>query len=53
MMLGNLAYTPKQVIANAVQLFMAAHLFATREFETWDAVVIKTYPALKSFFHEA
>ncbi len=32
---------------------MAARLFPTQEFETWDAVMLKTYPALKSFFHEA
>jgi hypothetical protein len=53
MMLGNLAYTPKQVIANAVPVLMASKMFPTREFETWDAIANKTYPALKTFFHDA
>jgi hypothetical protein len=53
MTLGNIAYTHEQVIANAVRIFMAARLFPTWEFETWDAVTLKTYPALKTFFHKA
>ena len=53
MTLGNLPYTTEQVIANAVRVLMASKQFPTRDFETWDATTPKTYPALKTFFHEA
>ncbi len=43
MTLGNLPYTTKQIIANAVRILMASKMFPTRD----------TYPALKTFFHEA
>jgi hypothetical protein len=53
MALGNLPYTTEQIIANAVRILMASKQFPTRNFETLDAITPKTYPALKSFFHEA
>ena len=53
MMLGNLPYTTEQIIANAVCVLMALKMFPTRDFETWEAITPKTYPALKNFFHEA
>ncbi len=53
MTLGNLPYTPAQVIANAPRLLMASTIFPNREFEMWDAMKVKTYPALKTFIHEA
>ena len=53
MTLGNLPYTTEQIVANAVRVFMASKMFPSREFEAWDATLIKTYPALKTFFHDA
>ncbi len=53
MTLGNLPYTTEQIIANAVRVLMASKQFPTRNFKTWDAITPKTYPALKTFFHEA
>ncbi len=50
MTLGNLANTHEQVIANAVRIFMAAGLFPTREFETWDAVTLKNVPCPQDVF---
>ena len=53
MTLGNLPYTTEQIIANAVRILMASKMFPTRDHEAWDAITPKTYPALKTFFHEA
>jgi hypothetical protein len=53
MTLGNLAYIPEQVVANAVRVLMTSKMFPTCEFETWDQVPNKTYPDLKTFFHDA
>ena len=53
MTLGNLPYTTEQIIANAVRVLMASKMFPTRDFETWESIMPKTYPALKTFFHEA
>jgi hypothetical protein len=53
MTLGNLPYTTEQIIANAVRVLMASKMFPSREYESWDASPIKTYPALKTFFHDA
>jgi hypothetical protein len=50
MTLGNLAYAPEQVIANAIRVLMASKMFLTREFETWDATANKTYPAYSANF---
>jgi hypothetical protein len=46
-------YTTEQIIANAVRILMASKMFPTRDFEAWDVITPKTYPALKTFFHEA
>jgi hypothetical protein len=46
-------YTPKQIISNAVRLLMATGIFPLKEFNTWEALPIKTYPILKTFVHEA
>jgi hypothetical protein len=47
------SYTPKQIISNAVRLLMASGIFPLKEFDTWEALPIKTYPILKTFLHEA
>ncbi len=46
-------YTPKQIISKAVRLLMASGIFPLKEFDTWEASPIKTYPILKTFVHEA
>jgi hypothetical protein len=46
-------YTPTQIINNAVRLLQQSGIFPLKEFDTWDATTIKTYPALKTFIHEA
>jgi hypothetical protein len=46
-------YTPTQIINNAVCLLQQSGIFPLKEFDTWDAITIKTYPALKNFIHEA
>ena len=46
-------YTPTQIINNAVRLLQQSGIFPLKEFDTWDATTIKTYPALKMFIHEA
>jgi hypothetical protein len=53
MTLGKLPYTPEQVIANALRLLMALQIFPTREFDMWENMAVKMYPALKTFIHEA
>jgi hypothetical protein len=44
-------YTLKQIISNAVRLLMALGIFPLKEFDTWEALPIKTYPILKTFVH--
>ncbi len=46
-------YTPKQIIGNAVQLLMQSGIFPSKEFGTWGAMPVKSYPMLKTFIHEA
>ena len=53
MTLGNLPYTTEQIIANAVCILMSSKMVPTRDFEAWDAITLKTYLALKTYFHEA
>jgi hypothetical protein len=45
-------YTPKQIISNAVRLLMTSGIFPLKEFDTWEALPIKTYPILKTFVHK-
>jgi hypothetical protein len=46
-------YSPTQIINNAVRLLQQLGVFSLKEFNTWDAITPKTYPALKTFIHEA
>jgi hypothetical protein len=46
-------YTPKQIIGNVVRLLMQSGIFPLKEFDTWEATVVKTNPILKTFIHEA
>ena len=45
--LGHYPYSNVQVINNAVRLLMQASIFPMKEFNDWEAVTPKTYPALK------
>jgi hypothetical protein len=38
-------YTPTQIINNAVHLLQQSRIFPLKEFDTWDAITPKTYPA--------
>ena len=42
-------YSKVQVINNPVRLLMQASIFPMKEFDDWEAVTPKTYPALKTF----
>ena len=51
---GKLPYSNKQIIlANAVRILIQSNLFPLKEFDTWEAITPKSYPALKTFIHEA
>jgi hypothetical protein len=43
-------YSDMQVINNAVHLLMQASIFLLKEFDDWEAIMPKTYSALKTFF---
>ena len=45
--LGGAPYTNMQIVGTTMYLFQQSGIFPTREFETWDAVPAKTWPALK------
>ncbi len=51
--LGQLPYTTEQIIQNALRLLMTSQIFPMKEFDTWENSMVKTYPALKTFIHEA
>ncbi len=51
--IGNLPYSEEQIIANAVRILLQANIFPLNEFNSWEAVTPKTYPALKTFIHVA
>jgi hypothetical protein len=51
--IGNLPYSDEQIIANAVRILLQANIFLLKEFNAWEAVTLKTYPALKTFIHGA
>ncbi len=46
-------YMPKHTIGNTVSLLMQLGIFPSKEFDTWEAMPVKTYPILKTFIHEA
>jgi hypothetical protein len=51
--IGKLPYTDDQIIVNAVCILATSNIFPLKEFNTWEAMATKTYPALKTFFQEA
>ncbi len=51
--IGKLPYSDEQIIANAVRILIQANISPLKEFDTWEAMTPKTYPAPKTFIHEA
>jgi hypothetical protein len=51
--IGQDPYSQTHIINVVVPLLMQSGIFPIREFETWDAMLNKTYPGLKTFIHEA
>ena len=51
--IGNVPFSTEQIILNAVRILMGANILPTKDFDTWDAIPNKTYPALKSFMQAA
>jgi hypothetical protein len=47
--LGGAPYSVEQIAGNTMFLFLQSGIFPTREFEAWDAIPNKTWPALKTF----
>lgn len=45
--LGRTPYSNAQIVGTTMYLFQQSGIFPTREFETWEAVTPKTWPALK------
>ena len=50
--LGATPYTVPQIVNNTMHLLQSG-IFPTREFETWDNITPKTWPALKTFVQGA
>jgi hypothetical protein len=46
-------YTDTRIINNAIRLFMQSSIFPLKEFDDWEAITPKTYPALKTFIRAA
>jgi hypothetical protein len=46
-------YLDNQTITTAVQILVTSNLFPLKEFDAWELMANKMYPALKIFFHEA
>jgi hypothetical protein len=51
--IGQDPYTETHIINVAVRILMQSGMFQPKEFETWAAVPLKTYQALKTFIHGA
>jgi hypothetical protein len=46
-------YFNTQIINNTVSLLMQSNIFPLKEFNTWETITPKMYPALKTFIYEA
>ena len=51
--LGKVPFTTEQIIGNAVRILIGSNLLPTKEFDTWEALPIKTWATLKTFFQAA
>jgi hypothetical protein len=50
---GKVLYLDNQIIATAVSILVTSNMFPLKNFDAWEAMANKTYPALKTFFHKA
>jgi hypothetical protein len=46
-------YTQIQIMNMVVHILTQMQVFPPKEFDTWEQTAAKTYPGLKTFFHEA
>ena len=51
--LGGTPYTDAQIVGTTMYLFLQSGIFPTKEFETWETIVPKTWPALKLHIQSA
>ncbi len=51
--IGNVPFTMEQIILNAVRILIESNLLPTKEFDAWEAIPIKTWATLKTFFQAA
>jgi hypothetical protein len=52
-LIGKVPFTTEQIIANTVRILIGSNLLPTKEFDTWEALPIKTWATLKTFFQAA
>jgi hypothetical protein len=51
--IGKIPYFNDQIFVIAVRILVQLNIFPLKEFDTWEAIAAKTYPALKMFIQEA
>ena len=51
--IGKVPFTTEQIIANAVRILIRSNLLPNKEFDAWEALPIKTWATLKTFFQAA
>jgi hypothetical protein len=51
--IGKVPFTTEQIIANTVRILIGANILPLKEFDAWEATVIKTWATLKTFFQAA
>ncbi len=51
--IGKVPITTEQIIANAVRILIGSNLLPNKEFDAWEALPIKTWATLKTFFQAA
>jgi hypothetical protein len=51
--IGKVLYSDDQIIDTAVRILVTSNMFPLKEFDAWESIASKTYPALKTFFHKA
>jgi hypothetical protein len=51
--IGKIHYSNDQIIVTAIRILVQSNIFPLKEFDTWEAMATKMYPALKTFIHKA
>ena len=51
--IGKVPFTTEQIIASAIRLLIGSNLLPHKEFDTWEAMPIKSWATLKTFIQEA